>query len=182
MALAAIALELGLGALIATDARAAAGLAWYGTAASLVILTVGLVAASSGTVQSSVALLGALLLLLRHQDRLVLAPLYGACLLVAGELAQRSLELRGQQRIGPAVIGLRVAAVLVLAALGACAAALAAIAVTIAPARSVAFTAVGTLAALAASALIVLLAQQRSPENRREGGTPSDGRPPAPGP
>lgn len=132
-----------------------------GTGVAVGILAVGLVLASSATVQLSLALLGALLLL-RHQDRLLLAPLYGACLLVAGELAQRSLELRGQQRIGSGVVGLRLTAVLLLAALGACAAALCAMAVTIAPSRSVGFTAVGTLAVTAAFALVLLISRRRA--------------------
>lgn len=149
---------------MAPGAGAAAGPAWYGTAVSVVILTAGLVLGSSSAVQVSVAALAALLL--RHDEQLVLAPLYGGCLLLVGELAQRSLELRGVERIGPGVIGARLATVLVFAALGACGAAMAAIAVTIAPARSVGFTALGTLAILAAFAAIVLLARHHHQENR----------------
>lgn len=124
------------------------------------MLLVGILFAVPGAVQCSLALLG-VLLLLRHQDRLLLAPLYGACLLVAGELAQLSLELRGRRRIGRGVLGLRLAGVLSLAALGACAAALGAIAVTIAPGRSVAFTAVGALAVLAVVGVILLISRRR---------------------
>lgn len=149
---------------MATDARAAADLAWSGTAISVVLLTAGLVMASPSAVQSAVAVL-AVLLLLRHEDRLVMAPLYGACLLLVGELAQRSLELRWQARVGSGAISARVAAVLVLVALGACGGAVAAIAVTIAPARSVGFTAIGTVTVLAAFAAIVLLARRRGSEN-----------------
>ncbi len=158
--MAAVALDLALGALVATDARGSAGLAWYGTGASAVILTLGLVVASSSVIQAALGLL-AVLLLLRHQDRLLLAPLHAACLLVVGELAQRSIELRGQARIGPGVIGSRVSAAVLVAALGACGGALAAAAVTIAPARSVGFTVLGTVAVLAAFLPLVVLARRR---------------------
>lgn len=171
MGFAAVALAVASGALVASDAGTAAGAAWYGTATSVLILTVGLVVGSSATVQWSVALLAAMLLL-RPQDRLVLAPLYGACLLLVGELAQRSLELRGRELIGPGVMVSRLAALVVLGALGACAAAVAAIAVTIAPARSVGFTAAGTLAALATFAAIVLLARRNHQQNPGEDDAP----------
>lgn len=167
----AVALDIAMGALVATDAGAAADLAWYGTAVSVVILVIGLVAASSSTVQSSIALLGALLLL-RHQDRLVLAPLYGACLLALGELGQRSLELRGLERVGSGVVRARLAAVLALAGLGACGAAVAAIAVTIAPGRSVGLSALGTVAVLGSCATIVMLIRRRHPQNRGDVGLP----------
>ena len=171
VALVAVALDIAMGALVATDAGAAADLAWYGTAVSVVILVIGLVAASSSTVQSSIALLGALLLL-RHQDRLVLAPLYGACLLALGELGQRSLELRGLERVGSGVVRARLAAVLALAGLGACGAAVAAIAVTIAPGRSVGLSALGTVAVLGSCATIVMLIRRRHPQNRGDVGLP----------
>jgi hypothetical protein len=143
----------------------------------MTILTIGVVVASPASVQSAVALLAAVLLL-RHHERLLLAPLYGACLLMVGELAQRSFELRGSERLGPGVIGTRVGAALLLAALGAGAGALAAIAVTIAPARSVGITAVGTAAVVAAFALIVVLARSQiasDPSNNpvRDAGSPS---------
>ena len=109
-------------------------------------------------------------LLLRHQDRLVLAPLYGARLLALGELGQRSLELRGLERVGSGVVRARLAAVLALAGLGACGAAVAAIAVTIAPGRSVGLTALGTVAVLGSCATIVMLARRRHPQNRGDEG------------
>lgn len=158
-ALAAIALAVGLGALSATDAHSAAGLAWVGTAVAVVVLAAALVVASSAGIAVSLAVLAALLLL-RQQDRLVVAPLYGACLLLVGELAQRSLELRGQDHIGPGVIGSRLAAMVAVAALGACGGAAAVIAVTAAPGRSVGFTALGTVALLAAVSAIVVLARR----------------------
>ena len=125
----------------------------------MLILAIGLAAGSSSAVQASVALLG-VVFLLNQQERLLLAPLYGACLLLVSELAQRSFELGRQDRIGPGVIGPRLAAILLAAALGACAAAVVAIAVTIAPPRSVAFTAAGTVALLAGLAAIVALARR----------------------
>lgn len=142
-------------------------MAWVGTAVAMTILIIGAVVASPGTVQSAVALLAAVLLL-RHHERLLLAPLYGACLLLVGELAQRSFELRGSERLGPGVIATRVGSALLLAALGAGAGALAAIAVTIAPARSVGITAVGTAAVVAAFALIVVLARNQSASDRSD--------------
>jgi hypothetical protein len=154
-----VALTVALGALVGFDAGTAAGVAWGGTAISVTILTGGLALGSSSAVQWSLALLGAMLLF-RHQDRLVLAPLYGACLLMVGELGQRSLELRGPALIGPGVIASRLAVLVVLAALGACSGAVVAMAVTIAPGPSVGLTAVGTVAALAAFAAIVALARR----------------------
>jgi hypothetical protein len=165
-----------LGALVATDAGAQVGIAWYGTALSVVLLTVGMVVPSSAAVQWSVGLLGALLLL-RHSDRLALAPLYGACLLLVGEFAQRSLELARAERIGPGVIGARLAACIVLAGAGASGAAVAAITVTIAPARTVGFTAIGTIAVLATFGAIVLPARRHRQSTPGEGHA-SDGRSP----
>lgn len=105
-----------------------------------------------------------MLLLARDQDRLLLAPLYGAGLLLVIELAQRSLELRGHERLGPGVTTSRLAAIMVAAALGLCAAALAALAVTLAPPRSVTLTALATIAALSAFAAIALLARRDDPQ------------------
>jgi hypothetical protein len=156
----AAALAAALGAFVATDAGASAELALVGTAVSELSLALAFVAGWSGSVQSSVAVL-ALLFLLRHEDPIALAPIYGAGLLLVSELAQRAIELRGVQRIGPGVIGSRLGGVLVVAALGACGGAAVTIAVRLAPARSVGFTAVGTIAALAAFATIVMLARRR---------------------
>ena len=169
-----------MGAVSATDAGSAAAFAWYGTVAAVALLSAALLLASASGVEVSLLLL-AVLLLLRHDDRLLLAPVYGACLLIVGELAQRSIELRGQAWIGPRVIGSRLLTVLVVAALGACAGGLAAIAVTIAPARSVAFTAVGTVAILGAMTAIALLARRRAPNHaieRDQHGQSRDGRSP----
>ena len=109
---------------------------------------------------AAIALLGAIFLL-RHDTRLLLAPPYGAGLLLIDDLAAQTIELRGVSQIGRAVIGARTAAALAVAAIGACASAVAALAVTAAPGRSVAVTALGALAAVAAFAAIVRPARRR---------------------
>ncbi len=129
----------------------------------MLLIAAGLLAGWSSASQWSAALLGALLLA-RHQDRLLLAPLYGTGLLLVVELAQRSMELRGHDRLGPGVTTSRLAAILVAAALGLCAAALAALAVTVAAPRSVALTALATIAALSAFAAIAMLARRADPQ------------------
>jgi hypothetical protein len=157
--LAAIVLAAGLGVLDATDARAASGLAWYGALVSVVILAAALAAGTSAGIQLSLVPLAALLLL-RHHDRLLLAPIYGACLLLVSELGQRSIELRGQARLGPQVVSRRLLTVLTVAAVGACAAALTVLAVAIAPAPAVGLTAVGAVAIVAAVGMITRLARR----------------------
>ena len=168
--------------LSATDADSATKLAWYGAAAAVLLLTVALFAAWPSGIQIALVPLAGLLLL-RHDERLLLAPVYGACLLMIDELGQRSIELRGQAWIGSGVIGSRLLIVTVVACLGGCAAALGAIAVTIAPARSVGFTAVGTVALLAAVVCITLLARPRGQGQARRtpvGDEPQVGQGPEP--
>lgn len=148
-----------LGTFVATDAGASAELALVGLAIAELILALALATGRSGAVQWSLALL-ALVLLLRREDRIALAPVYGAGLLLIGELAERVIELRGVQRIGPGVAGARLAAVVVVAALGACGGVVVTIAVRVAPARSVGFTAVGVAAVLAALAVISRLGRR----------------------
>jgi len=148
-----------LGALVATDAGTASGLAWAGAAFSVTMLAVSLGLGSSTALQVSVAVLG-VVLLLRRDDRLMLAPLYGAALLVLSELAWTCHELRTLQLVGQGAVRARLLTILLFAALGACAAGVAAIAVTGAPARSVAITALGTVAVAAAFAGIVLTARR----------------------
>lgn len=108
----------------------------------------------------AVALLGAMLLL-RQDDRLLLAPLYGAGLLLSEELGSRSTELRDTRHIGPDVIRVRVTALLAVAALGACASVAAAVAVTVAPGRSLTLTAMGAIAIVATFAALAGLARRR---------------------
>ena len=68
----------------------------------------------------------------------MLALLYGAGLLVMGDLAIRTMELSGVGQISAGVIVARVGATLAMAAIGACLSAVAALAVTAAVPRSVA--------------------------------------------
>jgi hypothetical protein len=155
-----MALLAALATLVITDAGAASQLAWLGAGLAALLLAAGMAAESPTPVHAAVALLGAIFLL-RHDTRLLLAPAYGAGLLLMDDLAIRTMEWSGVSRIAPGVIGARVGATLAAAAVGACAAAAAALAVTGAPARSVALTAVGALTAVAAVAAIVRLARRR---------------------
>ncbi len=143
-----------LAALVTADAGPAIQLAWLGTGVALLLLTVGLVGESVTAVHAAIAVLGTMFLL-RHDTRLLLAPAYGAGLLLIDDLAAQSIELSGVSRIAVAVIGARTGAALSVAAIGACASAAAALAVTAAPGRSVDLTALGGLAAVAAFAAIV---------------------------
>lgn len=126
------------------------------------LLVIGLLVGASTPVHAAVALL-ATLLLLRQETRLLLAPLYGGGLLVAEELAVRSIELTGVEHLGAGVVSARLAATLSVATLGGCAAVLAALAVTVAPGRSVLFTAVGVIAVLAMFGAITRVARGRHP-------------------
>lgn len=128
-------------------------------ALSELILVLAFVAGRSGAVPWSLALL-APVLLLRREDRLALAPVYGAVLLLIGELAERVIGLRRVRHVAPGVVGGRLAAVVVVAALGACGGVAVTVAVRVAPTRSVGFTAVGAIAALAALAAISRLGRR----------------------
>jgi hypothetical protein len=156
----AVALALATGALVATGPSSSARLAWYGTAASVALLLIGLVSASTPVAISSLPVLGALLLL-RADNRLELAPIYGWCLLTVGELANRAIELRGPGLIAPQVIRSRLLACVAPGAIGACAATAVALAVTVAPARSAGLTVAGAIALVAACVAIVALARRR---------------------
>jgi hypothetical protein len=112
---------------------------------AVVILTAGLIGGSATAVWVSVAILGSLLLL-RADDRLLVAPLYGGGLLVVSELARCSMDLAGSARLG---------VVLAVAGGGTGAAGLAAIAVLAAPERSVAATAAGAASVMAATGTVV---------------------------
>lgn len=160
--LASLALTVALGTAVATDAGVLSGLAWGGTALAAVLLASGIAARSSVPVHIAVALLGATLLL-RDDARLLLAPVYGAGLLLVAELGTRSIELADVGRVGPGVISARLGASVAVAAAGACGAAGAALAVTAAPGRSVALTAVGAVAAVAVCGAIARLARRRYP-------------------
>jgi hypothetical protein len=124
------------------------------------LLMLGLALQRSTPVHLAVALL-AVTLLLRQQDRLMLAPLYGGALLLVEELAIRSGELAGVDRLGPGVIGARLGAALAVSALGSCAAAAVAAAVTAAPGRSLLLTAAGVVAAVLMFGAITHVVRQR---------------------
>jgi hypothetical protein len=153
-------LFVSLAAVVITDAGSAGGLAWLGAGLAGGSLAIGMAVESAAPVHAAVALLGAIFLL-RHDTRLLLAPVYGAGLLLVDDFAIRTMELSGVGRIAPELIAARVGAILAMAALGACLAALAALAVTGAPGRALWFTAVAAVAAVAAIAAIVRLARRR---------------------
>jgi hypothetical protein len=153
-----------LAALVITDAGTARGLAWLGAGLAAVLLAIGLAAESAAPVHAAVAVLGALFLL-RHDARLLLAPVYGAGLLLMDDFAIRTMELSGVGRIAPDLVMARVALTLAAAAIGACLAAIAALAVTGAPGRSVWLTAIGAVAVVAAVAAVVRLARGRYGES-----------------
>ena len=159
MAVAAVVLVIALGALVATDAHGASALAWVGAGVAGLLVALGPLARSTTPVHAGVALLGAALLL-RHDARLALAPLYGAGLLMVAELGTRAIELREVRAVGPRAVSTRAAAALAIAALGACGAAAAAVAVTVAPGRSVWFTAIGAIAAVGMFVAILLIARR----------------------
>jgi hypothetical protein len=135
--------------LVATDAGAFTKLAWSTTVVAVVLVVIGSLVRSSAPIHLAVVLLGAVFLT-RHDARLLLAPVYGAGLLLVAELGWRSIELRDLGRLGPGVQAARALAVCAVAGLGACVSAAAAAAVTSGQARTVALTAV-------AAASIVLI-------------------------
>ncbi|HTU85316.1 MAG TPA: hypothetical protein VMF57_07050 [Solirubrobacteraceae bacterium] len=160
LAVAALMILVGLVALVVTDAGSASELAWLGAGTAAALLAAGMAAGSPGPVHAAVLLLGAIFLA-RHDLRLLLAPLYGAGLLQLEALATRTIELRGVALIAPEAIWSRTAATLLVAAVGACVAAAAALVVTVGPGRSVALTAAGAIAAVGAFAAIARFARGR---------------------
>ncbi|HYB31613.1 MAG TPA: hypothetical protein VEF89_33830 [Solirubrobacteraceae bacterium] len=155
-----MALLASLAALVLTDAGGTSQVAWLGAGLAAVLLAAGMAVEAPAPVHLAVALLG-VTFLVRHDTRLLLAPVYGAGLLLMDDLAIRTMELSGVSRIAPGVIGARVGATLAVAAAGACAAAVAALAVTGGPARSVALTALGALITVVAVGAIVRVARRR---------------------
>lgn len=151
---------MGLAALVIADSGEASQLAWLGAGVAALFLAAGVIGGSFTAVHAAIALLGTIFLL-RHDTRLLLAPAYGAGLLLIDDLAAQTIELRGVSRIAPELLGARTGAVLVVAAIGACASGAAALAVTAAPGRSVTMTALGSLAVAAAFAAIVRPVRRR---------------------
>lgn len=146
------------------DAGSASRLAWLGAAIAAVLLVGGIAGGRPGLVHAAVALLAAIFLL-RHHTRLLLAPVYGAGLLLVEDLAVQAVDLRAVSWIAADVIGARTTATLLSAAAGACGAAAVALAVTAAPARSIGLTALAAVVAILAFAGIVRLARRRYPPN-----------------
>jgi hypothetical protein len=134
-------------------------------AAALVLI--GILARSSTAVHAAVLVLG-VIFLARQDTRLLLAPAYGAGLLLVADLATQTIELSDVSQVALEVVGVRTAAALVAAMVGACLAAVAALAQTAAPGRSVAVTALGALAVV--GALVVIVSSAR----RRYGASPSE--------
>jgi hypothetical protein len=168
LALAALVRLAGLSALVGLDAGSASELAWLGAAAAAVLLVVGMAGGAPGLVHLAVALLGAIFLL-RQNTRLLVAPLYGAGLLLIEDLAVQAVDLRAVGWIAAEAIGARTTATLLVAAVGACGAAAAAAAVTVAPGRSVGLTALAAVVAVSAFAAIVRFARGRySPSDLEE--------------
>jgi hypothetical protein len=151
---------VGLAALVIADAGAASQLAWLGAGTAALLLAAGMVAESPAPVHAAVAVLG-VMFLARQDSRLLLAPPYGAGLLLMDDLAIRTMELSGVDRIAPDVIVTRLGATFALAAIGACLSAVAALAVTADVLRSLVLTAAGALVVVAAFVGIVLLARRR---------------------
>jgi len=159
MALAAAALLLALTALVITDAGSGRSFAWLGAGTAALLLAIGIVAQSPSPLHAAVALLAAIFLL-RRDTRLLLAPAYGAGLLLMDDLAIRAMELRGVGQITTDLVGVRAAAALSVAALGGVVSAVAALALTVAPTRSVGLTALGAVAAVVSVAAIARLARR----------------------
>jgi hypothetical protein len=136
------------------------GLAWTITAVAALLLVLAPAVRSETLVYVAIVLLGSLLLL-RHDARLLLAPAYGAVLVLEVEFGARAVELRAIQILAPAALGARFAAVCFAALVGACAAAGTAAAVTVAPGRSVLLTGLGSLALFATFAGVVRAARCR---------------------
>lgn len=158
-------LAIALGALDATDAGGIADITWAATALAALLVAYGAAARASAPMHLGLALLGAMLLA-RQDSRLVLAPLYGAGLLLVAEFASRSGELREAGLVDAGAVVARGITILAVAAVGACAAAAAAAVVTAAPGRSVALTALAAVLALATFALIALHARRAYPVSR----------------
>jgi hypothetical protein len=148
------------------DVGSASGLAWLGAGAAALLLLLGIAVGSPGPVHAAVLLLGAIFLA-RHDLWLLLAPVYGAGLLLLEDLAIQSIELRGVELIAPEVIGARTLATILAAATGASAAAAAALLVTVAPGRSIELTALAAIAAVAAFAGLALVARDRYGNSQR---------------
>jgi hypothetical protein len=141
-----VTIEAALAMLVLGDAGSASGLVWYGAGLAVALLATSLAGGWDAPLHVSVAILG-LILLARADQRLTLAPIYGAALLTVSELARTCHELGPLDSVTPAAIRARLLTVAASAGLGACAAA-------------VAISAAATLAVAVMYAGIVALARR----------------------
>jgi hypothetical protein len=155
----AVALAGVLAALAAAGAGRSAGLVVTLAGTSVLLLVLALLTGWSPGVLAALALLVPVFLA-RHGDLLALAPLFGGGLLLVGELAHQSIELRGVAAVERGAVITRAANVLGIAALGATAGAAGAIAVRYAPSHAIGVTAAGAVAVLGAVAVISWLARR----------------------
>jgi hypothetical protein len=132
------------------------------------LLVISLASGWNAAGHASLAVLG-LVLMARVHERLALAPIYGAALLLVSDLARTSHELRPMDRVSTAAIRARLLTAAGSAGLGACAAAVVAVAVTEGQSRSVGISAAATMAVVAAYVGIVVLARRAGPGHEDEG-------------
>lgn len=159
----ALGFEVGLSLLVVLDTSSGtAGLVGVGAAVALVLLVVSLASGWDAALYASLGVLG-LMPLAGADDRLILAPLYGAGLLAVTELARTVHELRRLGGVGPGVIAARLTIGAASAGLGGCAAALVAVGVTVGPPRSVSLSVAATLAVGVAYGAIVAMARRTEP-------------------
>ncbi|MGH2894974.1 MAG: hypothetical protein ACRDPM_17155, partial [Solirubrobacteraceae bacterium] len=130
-----MAIEVVLALLVLIDAGSAAGLVWYGAGIAIALGAISLASGSQSPLHASLAVLG-LLILARADNRLVLAPVYGAGLLAVSELARTCHQLAGVDHVDPNALRARLLTVAVAVGLGVCAASLVSVAVTAGPRRS----------------------------------------------
>lgn len=161
-----MAIEAALSLLVINDPGSASWLAWYAAVGAVALLAIGLAGGWETPLHASLALLG-LALLARANERLALAPIYGAALLAVSELARTCGELRPIGWVSPAAVRTRLLTVAASAGFGGCAAAVVALAVTGAPARSVAVSTAATIAAAAAFAAVVASARRGQTRERQ---------------
>jgi hypothetical protein len=151
-----VAIEVALALVVVAGAGSAVGLVWYGAGIAVALATISLASGAKPPLHASLAVLG-LLILARADDRLVLAPVYGASLLAVSELARICHELSGVDHVEPHALRARLLTVAVAAGLGACAASLVSVAVSSGPRRSVVTSVAATVAVAAVYGGIVVL-------------------------
>lgn len=164
LAFAAGLLTAALGTVAATRARSLTGVALFDLAVCELIVLMACAAGWLFLAPWCVALLVLLFVLCPDGQIPYLAPVYGAGVLLVGELVTQSAELRGVAGHASGVTGQRLARALIACALAACAALAARAASGVAANRSVLLTAVGVIAALVCVGLITRLATSSTDE------------------